>query len=691
MFCVLLIFHGVFLGKLYTYKWIVGPMLLYITDRTYRKFYEESGSVFVRVNGSKHFSNGILKVSIPKVFRYQAGQYAELKIPKISNTEWHPFTISSAPHEPSMVFYIKPVGKPDSPSSKGSWTKQLKETFVNAETHDADSMSDAGEVEIHIRGPYGAPAQHTGQYDRVALISGGVGSTPFLSITKQIRATIRGYEEIARLKNQQLVEQREDMEGDGKLRSRIRCADQSTSNSSRQSSHERSGGSGSRESNGNVRFREETSKSRSRSLHDQDSDYSDNSYGSGSESEGEDRFSMFDGASAIGLTQMGKSRIGGGVGPIMKKRTTKVEKAGIAGTLKMRPTFKRTKSNTLEAEDETWAEFLLNHVSYSAMGNTFLLWVILIRFGFNLTALAFYDVELRRLGSKIFNTDAVMWVDFALGSWISLTIAFQMVIEAFANSIELIDLIVIYPLISTQTVFHLFYLSGTFLSSGGFTNHCFVLIWPLAISSFLLRYFRIAGRRILLVESVTSTHRQLRSVDFVWTTPTATDDEWLCADLADTTREDRACRAVRLHRFLTKELEPDVETGEAIGAIPGFKNNYGRPDWYSLFTSMAVNSPNGVCIGVFVCGPKALTAAVKKAALRAMIESRQRSHTYRKHTGGQSEPDLPVDPALAAFEAGEVSQYVSGYGHETSPTSTATIEDWTRSFNVRFVVREENF
>jgi hypothetical protein len=42
------------------------------------------------------------------------------------------------------------------------------------------------EIMCRVRGPYGSPAQHVGQFDKVVLISGGVGGTPYLSVVKDI-------------------------------------------------------------------------------------------------------------------------------------------------------------------------------------------------------------------------------------------------------------------------------------------------------------------------------------------------------------------------------------------------------------------------------------------------------------------------------------------------------------------------
>ncbi|KAE8991350.1 hypothetical protein PF005_g19135 [Phytophthora fragariae] len=74
----------------------------------------------------------IVQIKFPRVrkdtgeeFKYEAGQYAFLCVPAISSLQWHPFTISSSPHEPMVTFHIKALG---------DWTKKLQATVSAVET-----------------------------------------------------------------------------------------------------------------------------------------------------------------------------------------------------------------------------------------------------------------------------------------------------------------------------------------------------------------------------------------------------------------------------------------------------------------------------------------------------------------------------------------------------------------------------
>lgn len=166
---ITLVIHGLHQGQPSTWKWIIAPVIIYLLDVGFRSFREKRSYLLVSKHSAVFQGPDILKIRLPRVFHFTAGQYAELKVPELSQFQWHPFTIASAPHEPEMVFYIKAVG---------DWTISLYQLFN-------ERLREGGQdIEVHIRGPYGAPAQHVGQFDRVIVVGGGVGATPFCSVVK---------------------------------------------------------------------------------------------------------------------------------------------------------------------------------------------------------------------------------------------------------------------------------------------------------------------------------------------------------------------------------------------------------------------------------------------------------------------------------------------------------------------------
>ncbi|KAG6623513.1 putative ferric reductase [Phytophthora cinnamomi] len=121
----------------------------------------------------------VLQIQFPRVrkdtgevFNYEAGQYVFLCVPSISNLQWHPFTISSSPHEPMVKFHIKALG---------DWTYKLQSMVVAVSGGD-DVVAP---FDILVDGPYGSVSidiENASTYSHFVLFSGGIGMTPMRSI-----------------------------------------------------------------------------------------------------------------------------------------------------------------------------------------------------------------------------------------------------------------------------------------------------------------------------------------------------------------------------------------------------------------------------------------------------------------------------------------------------------------------------
>ena len=108
------------------------------------------------------------KYAESRAFQYRGGQYLFVMIPKLGMFEWHPFSISSAPHEDMVSIHVRVLG---------DWTKKLHELGQTT-----------NEVDVYIEGPYGSPAVDldSDRYKCVMLFSGGIGITPMQSITNDL-------------------------------------------------------------------------------------------------------------------------------------------------------------------------------------------------------------------------------------------------------------------------------------------------------------------------------------------------------------------------------------------------------------------------------------------------------------------------------------------------------------------------
>ena len=181
----LLIIHGTILGVPILLYFCALPMGLYMLDCFVRrvkvaKF--KARVVCLRTHEANKDDRVVqLVVSNPK-YVYQPGQYAEINIPTISKSEWHPFTIASAPISGKgkgageVEFFIKACGK---------WTENLYEL---ASRCPGNVYANGTKVipEIGIRGPFGAPAQNYFDYQHIICIGSGIGVTPVLSIWKHL-------------------------------------------------------------------------------------------------------------------------------------------------------------------------------------------------------------------------------------------------------------------------------------------------------------------------------------------------------------------------------------------------------------------------------------------------------------------------------------------------------------------------
>mmetsp|Transcript_16218 Transcript_16218/g.24244 ORF Transcript_16218/g.24244 Transcript_16218/m.24244 type:complete len:632 (+) Transcript_16218:56-1951(+) len=145
-------------------RYVLMAGILYPKNATLRLL--ESSDVSDGVHGPN-----IVELSFPKPtnFEYEAGQYIMIAIPKLSYTQFHPFTISSSPHQDTVTLHMKALGR---------WTKKL--VTLAKGNH---------EVSFLMEGPYGklmVELENQERYKMVLMISGGIGVTPMHSIANSL-------------------------------------------------------------------------------------------------------------------------------------------------------------------------------------------------------------------------------------------------------------------------------------------------------------------------------------------------------------------------------------------------------------------------------------------------------------------------------------------------------------------------
>ncbi|XP_048531064.1 respiratory burst oxidase homolog protein B-like [Triticum urartu] len=196
----LLIVHGHFLyltkkwQKKSTWMYLAAPMVMYACERLARAL--RSSVRPVKILKVAVYPGNVLSLrfSKPQGFRCKSGQYIFVNCAAVSPFQWHPFSITSAPHDDYISVHIRTLG---------DWTRELKSVFEKVCRPPTDGKSGLLRAEyagdggaampspssfptVLIDGPYGAPAQDYKQYDVVLLVGLGIGATPMISIIKDI-------------------------------------------------------------------------------------------------------------------------------------------------------------------------------------------------------------------------------------------------------------------------------------------------------------------------------------------------------------------------------------------------------------------------------------------------------------------------------------------------------------------------
>lgn len=176
--------------------WFIGPGLFYAVERTFREIGSRKPVTLLScVHMDKVFVLELAR-SGPFAKEMKEGQYCFIMCPYISKSEWHPFTISSAPQEESVTFHIRMQGK-------GSWTRELQEylKLMSPVRNGAycKFMTNQGTEQVQgkvfgpdtnpifrIHGPLSAPTQHLPEYCADMIIGSGIGVTPLCASLNSI-------------------------------------------------------------------------------------------------------------------------------------------------------------------------------------------------------------------------------------------------------------------------------------------------------------------------------------------------------------------------------------------------------------------------------------------------------------------------------------------------------------------------
>ena len=185
VYCVILAAHGTqqLLGPFTSVYFMVGPLALYLLDRAYRVYGSLSNATLAPVVSITMVRDHVVRLELQKPQGKTAlsknrwnswvpGGYSFINIPDISFTEWHPFSMTSAPQDKTITFHIQVVG---------DWTNTLR------------GLAAASAKQVHLDGPYGAPSQRYLNFKVAVFVAGGIGVTPYSSILSSLQDRSRRY------------------------------------------------------------------------------------------------------------------------------------------------------------------------------------------------------------------------------------------------------------------------------------------------------------------------------------------------------------------------------------------------------------------------------------------------------------------------------------------------------------------
>ncbi|NWV91589.1 DUOX2 oxidase, partial [Machaerirhynchus nigripectus] len=170
---ILVIIHGSYalIQEPRFYIHFIIPALIYSADKLHSLSRKK---VEISVVKAELLPSGVthLQFQRPQDFDYKSGQWVRIACVALGTTEYHPFTLTSAPHDDTLSLHIRAVGP---------WTTRLRALYS------PESLALLGTLpKLYLDGPFGEGHQEWNKFDVSVLVGGGIGVTPFASILKDL-------------------------------------------------------------------------------------------------------------------------------------------------------------------------------------------------------------------------------------------------------------------------------------------------------------------------------------------------------------------------------------------------------------------------------------------------------------------------------------------------------------------------
>lgn len=179
LYIVFVIFMALHIGDT-NFSKAAGGIFIFMLDR-FLRFCQSRKTV--NVISTTSFPCGTVKLvlSKPGNLRYNALSFIFLRVRELSWLQWHPFSVSSSPLDGKnhLSVLIK---------AAGDWTTKLsgKVSDIAEESQLELPVQPHSQIMASVEGPYGHESPYHLMYEKLILVAGGSGISPFLAILSDI-------------------------------------------------------------------------------------------------------------------------------------------------------------------------------------------------------------------------------------------------------------------------------------------------------------------------------------------------------------------------------------------------------------------------------------------------------------------------------------------------------------------------
>ncbi|CAM6048122.1 unnamed protein product [Sphagnum compactum] len=158
----------------FTFSAAFSGIFLFTFDR-FLRFCQSRSTV--EVLSTKLLPCGVFELVLakPQGLKYHALSFVFLNVPRISSLQWHPYSVTSSPHDGNdqLKILVKPYG---------DWSLKLQDMVSQA----VKPMPCPFSINVAVEGPYGHESDYFLWYESLILVAGGIGITPFIAILRDL-------------------------------------------------------------------------------------------------------------------------------------------------------------------------------------------------------------------------------------------------------------------------------------------------------------------------------------------------------------------------------------------------------------------------------------------------------------------------------------------------------------------------